>query len=239
MQRFVHKRIIRVKSRKTWRHCCYHSLWLSCATPSFLTRSNKPLLQIEPTKRPCKRRRTTMFKGTIRPLFMLSPPSLGPDSRESRHQVTKSCKRKLTRFLLATFFALQRVVWRKVCGGGRVGWFGGGKRFSAKKPHFPWRETDLQKILPPSRRGKPFFERFFPFPAAGNRFSSVFFHFPRREGVFRRFFPISRGGKAFFERFDRFRAAGRRFSKSEIGFAFQFGVSWNWRSTSCFGLAFG
>ncbi|MFC2520917.1 MAG: hypothetical protein ACFNUF_04205, partial [Tannerella sp.] len=66
---------------------------------------------------------------------------------------------------------------------------------------------------------------FYRLPAAENRFSEIFSHFPPREGVFRRFFPISRGGKAFFERFDRFRAAGRRFSKSEIGFAFQFGVS--------------
>ena len=100
-----------------------------------------------------------------------------------------------------------------------------GRRFSRFSPLFPPRETDLQKILPPSRRGKPFFERFFPFPAAGNRFSENFSHFPPREGVFRRFFPISRRGKAFLKVSDRFPAAGRRFWKSEIGFASHFCVS--------------
>ena len=175
-------------------------MWSSCATPSFLTRSNKPLLQIEPTKRPCKRRRTTMFKGTIRPLFMLSPPSLGPDSWSSRHQVTKSCKRKLTRFLLATFFALQRVVWRKVCGGARrvirrrKTFFGEKAPFPAagnRSPKFldaflP-HETVFRDILPLSRRIKPFFGRFFPFPAAGNDFSKNLPHFPLHFGVFERF----------------------------------------------------
>ena len=100
-----------------------------------------------------------------------------------------------------------------------------GRRFSRFSPLFPWRETDLQQILPPSRRTKAFSERFFPFPAAGNRFSENFSHFPPREGVFRRFFPISRRGKAFFESFDRFPAAGRRFWKSAIGFPPHFRVS--------------
>ena len=75
------------------------------------------------------------------------------------------------------------------------------------------------------RRRKTFFGEKAPFPAAGNRSPEFLDAFPPRETVFRAFFSISRGGKAFFERFDRFRAAGRRFSKSEIGFAFQFGVS--------------
>ena len=113
-----------------------------------------------------------------------------------------------------------------------------GRRFSRFSPLFPPRETDLQKILPPSRRGKPFFERFFPFPAAGNRFSENFSHFPPREGVFRRFFPISRRGKAFFESFDRFPAAGRRFWKSAIGFPPHFRVSAIPRSVSCLIFAF-
>ena len=99
------------------------------------------------------------------------------------------------------------------------------RRFSRFSPLFPPRETDLQQILPPSRRTKAFFGGFFPFPAAGNRFSENFSHFPPREGVFRAFFPISRRGKAFFESFDRFPAAGKRFAKSEIGLAFHFGVS--------------
>ena len=109
-----------------------------------------------------------------------------------------------------------------------------GRRFSRFSPLFPPRETDLQQILPPSRRTKAFFERFFPFPAAGNRFSENFFHFPRREGVFRAFFPISRRGKAFLKVSDRFPAAGRRFWKSEIGFASHFRVSEIPRSVSRF-----
>ena len=113
-----------------------------------------------------------------------------------------------------------------------------GKRFSAKKPHFPPRETDLQQILPPSRRTKPFFGRFYRFPATGNRFSENFSHFPPREGVFRRFFPISRRGKAFFGSFDRFPPAGRRFGKSAIGFAFHFRVSREQRSISCLRTTF-
>ena len=78
-------------------------------------------------------------------------------------------------------------------------------------PLFPPRETDLQQILPPSRRTKAFFERFYRLPAAENRFSEIFSHFPPREGVFLRIYPISRRGKAFSESFDRFPAAGRRF----------------------------
>ena len=113
-----------------------------------------------------------------------------------------------------------------------------GKRFSAKKPHFPWRETDLQKILPPSRRTKPFFGRFYRFPAAGNRFSENFSHFPPREGVFLRIYPISRRGKAFFGSFDRFPAAGRRLEDPVIGFAFHFGVSREQRSISCLRTTF-
>ena len=109
-----------------------------------------------------------------------------------------------------------------------------GRRFSRFSPLFPPRETDLQQILPLSRRTKAFSGGFFPFPAAGNRFSENFSHFPRREGVFRAFFPISRRGKAFFERFDRFPAAGRRFWKSEIGFASHFRVSEIPRSVSRF-----
>ena len=100
-----------------------------------------------------------------------------------------------------------------------------GRRFSRFSPLFPPRETDLQQILPPSRRTKAFFGGFFPFPAAENDFSKNFPRFPSREGVFRRFFPISRRGKAFFESFDRFPAAGRRFWKSAIGFASHFRVS--------------
>ena len=52
---------------------------------------------------------------------------------------------------------------------------------------FPPRETALQQILPPSRRTKAFFERFYRLPAAENRFSEIFSHFPPREGVFRKF----------------------------------------------------
>ena len=96
------------------------------------------------------------------------------------------------------------------------------------------RETDFGLRKTPSRRTKPFFGRFYRFPAAGNRFSENFSHFPPREGVFRAFFPISRRGKAFFERFDRFPAAGRRFWKSEIGFASHFRVSEIPRSVSRF-----
>ena len=114
----------------------------------------------------------------------------------------------------------------------------GGKRFSAKKPHFPWRETDLQQILPPSRRTKAFFERFYRLPAAENRFSEIFFHFPPREGVFLRIYPISRRGKAFFGSFDRFPAAGRRLEDPVIGFAFHFGVSREQRSISCLRTTF-
>ena len=114
----------------------------------------------------------------------------------------------------------------------------GGKRFSENLPLFPPRETDLQQILPPSRRTKPFFGRFYRFPAAGNRFSENFSHFPPREGVFLRIYPISRRGKAFFGSFDRFPAAGRRFWKSEIGFAFHFGVSREQRSLSCLRTTF-
>ena len=109
-----------------------------------------------------------------------------------------------------------------------------GRRFSRFSPLFPWRETDLQQILPPSRRTKPFFGRFYRFPAAGNRFSENFSHFPPREGVFLRIYPISRRGKAFFGSFDRFPAAGRRFWKSEIGFASHFRVSEIPRSVSRF-----
>ena len=94
-----------------------------------------------------------------------------------------------------------------------------------RTPLFPPRETDLQQILPPSRRTKAFFERFYRLPAAENRFSEIFFHFPPREGVFLRIYPISRRGKAFSESFDRCPAAGRHFEKSEIGLAFHFGVS--------------
>ena len=86
-----------------------------------------------------------------------------------------------------------------------------GRRFSRFSPLFPPRETDLQQILPPSRRTKAFFERFYRLPAAENRFSEIFSHFPPREGVFLRIYPISRRGKAFSESFDRFPAAGRRF----------------------------
>ena len=60
----------------------------------------------------------------------------------------------------------------------------GGKTFFRIPPLFPPRETDLQQILPPSRRTKAFFERFYRLPAAENRFSEIFFHFPPREGVF-------------------------------------------------------
>ena len=63
----------------------------------------------------------------------------------------------------------------------------GGKTFFRIPPLFPPRETDLQQILPPSRRTKAFFERFYRLPAAENRFSEIFFHFPPREGVFRKF----------------------------------------------------
>ena len=84
-------------------------------------------------------------------------------------------------------------------------------RAYAVRPLFPPHETDLQQILPPSRRTKAFFERFYRLPAAENRFSEIFFHFPPREGVFLRIYPISRRGKAFSESFDRFPAAGRRF----------------------------
>ena len=105
-------------------------------------------------------------------------------------------------------------------------------------PLFPPRETDLQQILPPSRRTKAFFERFYRLPAAENRFSEIFFHFPPREGVFLRIYPISRRGKAFFGSFDRFPAAGRRLEDPVIGFAFHFGVSREQRSISCLRTTF-
>ncbi|AOH40085.1 hypothetical protein C7123_09855 [Tannerella serpentiformis] len=71
-------------------------------------------------------------------------------------------------------------------------------RAYAVRPLFPPHETDLQQILPPSRRTKAFFERFYRLPAAENRFSEIFFHFPPQKTVFLRFFSISRRGKAFF-----------------------------------------
>ena len=99
-------------------------------------------------------------------------------------------------------------------------------------------ESVFRRICPISRRTKPFFGRFYRFPAAGNRFSENFSHFPPREGVFLRIYPISRRGKAFFGSFDRFPAAGRRFWKSAIGFAFHFGVSREQRSISCLRTTF-
>ena len=103
---------------------------------------------------------------------------------------------------------------------------------------FPPRETDLQQILPPSRRTKAFFGGFFPFPAAGNRFSENFSHFPPREGVFLRIYPISRRGKAFLKVSDRFRVSFWRFQKILIGFARREGVLRSSRSVSRFILAF-
>ena len=64
-----------------------------------------------------------------------------------------------------------------------------------------------------------------PFSVARNRSPANFIAFPRREGVFEGQRSVSRLILAFPENFDRFRAAGRCFAKSEIGFAFHFGVS--------------
>ena len=141
----------------------------------------------------------------------------GKISGGGRHGAALPSRGGMLRIVDRPFFATKTSLDRKHLSRG-------GKRFSAKKPHFPWRETDLQKILPPSRRGKPFFERFFPFPAAGNRFSSVFFHFPRR--------------KAFFGEKAPFPAAGRRFSNVLIGFVRREGVFRSLRSVSRFSLAF-
>ena len=111
-----------------------------------------------------------MFKDTIRPLFMLSPPSLGPDSWSSRHQVTKKLQAENHSVSTCNFFCSATNCAEEGLWGAR-------------------------RVI---RRRKAFFGEKAPFPVAGNRSPENFTAFPPRETVFRAIFPLSRGGKPFF-----------------------------------------